>query len=117
MSEIPAEGLLLESQKQEIEILAEGLTENEVCNYMWGIDFSSLDPAMLPEFRRSYVRGRTRMKIYAINALKQSMHGRNNLQASLAVLTRFAEAFPKIADDEGNVNGKDFNFRIVVDND
>jgi hypothetical protein len=115
--DIPKEGLLRESEKSEIEVLAEGLSKDEVCGYMWGCTYAEIDRAAKADFTRHYTRGRTRMKIYAVNALKQAMHGRQNLQASLAILTRFAEEFPKIADEDGNVVGKDFNFKIVVDGD
>ena len=111
---IPREGILRDSEKAEIEILAEGLTENEVSLYLWGDPYDVLGPAERREFDRAYVRGRTRMKLYAIQALKESMRGRNGLQASLAVLTRFAEAFPQIADGDGNPKGVPFSFRIVA---
>ena len=98
-----------------IEQLAERLTENEVCLYIWGLPLSSLgspDSQASVDFNKAYIRGRTRMKIYAVNALKQACHGRSGLQASLAILTRFGEAWPRLGDAE--TQGKDFNFKIVL---
>ena len=112
--DLPAEGLLTRQQAEEIELLAEGLTENEVSLYIWGKEFAELDEALQPDFRRHYTRGRTRFKIYAVNALKIQMNGRNGLQASLAALTRFAEAWPTVQNEGGSGN---FNFNINLADD
>lgn len=110
MSEIPAEGLLSSLDIQEITHLAEGLTEDEVSLYLWGVPYAELPEHLLPEFRRAYTRGRTQFKVFAINALKSQMHGRQGLQASLGALIRFADAWQPI-DDQSIENGT-FNFQI-----
>lgn len=112
--DLPAEGLLTRANAEEIEILSEGLSENEVSLYIWGKNFDELDEALQPDFRRHYIRGRTRFKLHAINALKMQMNGRNGYQASLAALTRFAESWPKVGEEGG---GGNFNFNINLNDD
>lgn len=107
--DLPSEGLLTRQNAEEIELLAEGLSEDEVSRYIWGKDFAMLDEELQLEFTRHYTRGRTRFKLYAINALKIQMNGRNGFQASLAALTRFAEAWPSVSAENGAGN---FNFNI-----
>jgi hypothetical protein len=115
MHNLPGEPQLTVQQELEIELLAEGLTEEEVCMYLFGESYTSLGGEFLRRFNRAHCRGRTKMKLLAITALKDQMKTRNGLQASLAVLTRFAEAFPKIADSDGNINGAGFSFRVEMD--
>ena len=111
---IPDEGCLTALQRDEIENLAEGLTESEVCLYMWGITPEQMDEALVPEFRRHYTRGRTKFKLHAIHALKAQMNGKQGLQASLAALTRFAEAWPQVNTENA---GGTFSFNINMDAD
>lgn len=117
MNELPGIPQLDPKQELEIESLAEGLTQDEVSLYLWGESYDSLGGELKKKFDRAHCRGRTKMKIHAVNALKEQMKGRNGLQASLAVLTRFAEAFPKIADEDGNIKGAGFSFRVELDDD
>lgn len=103
-----------EEDKLEIKRLAEGLTEDEVCLYMYGVELDQLADDAKADFRREFTRGRTNFKIHAINALKAQMHGRQGLQASLSALTRFGDAWPKISEEAGN---GEFNFKIVLGDD
>ena len=103
-----------EEDKLQIKSLAEGLTEDEVCLYVYGVPFGELNNEAKVDFMMQFTRGRTNLKIHAINALKTQMHGRNGLQASLATLTRFAEAWPSITNEDANGN---FNFKIVLKED
>lgn len=85
--------------QNEIETLSEGLSEDEVSLYLWGITAKELAPDDFKEFTRCYTRGRTRMKIAAVNALKNSMHGKHAMEASLAVLVRFSENWRQLDQD------------------
>lgn len=114
MSDIPSEGFFTESAKLDIEQLAEGLSEDEVCLYLWGEPFSAFtDEASRREFMRLYTRGAVRFKLHAVQALKQQMLGRNGLQASLSALIRFADKWPTLNGADGD--SAKFNFKIVVD--
>lgn len=111
---IPAEGALTRDQLSDIEHLAEGLTESECSNFIWGIEPEQLDEVAYREFKRAFTRGRTKFKLHAVTSLKMQMAGRNGLQASLAALTRFAEAWPKLDKSDGEGS---YNFKIVLDDD
>lgn len=114
-SDIPEDGPFSPSIKLDIEQLAEGLSEDEVCLYLWGVKFEALDEPVKQEFMRYYTRGQVRFKIHAINSLKSQMQGRNGLQASLAALLRFADRWPTMNGADGD--SAKFNFRITVDDD
>lgn len=105
--------MITPDQCSEIEQLAEGLTENEVCLYIYGYEYKDLPGDFKRQFDRAYCRGRTKMKLFAIQALKDQMRGKNGLDASLAVLTRFADAFPKVT-EMANSEGSGFNFRVEL---
>lgn len=113
---IPDEGMLDAATKLEIQQLAEGLTKDEVCQYLWGVTFTELEPPLAREFTIQYTRGRTQFKVHAVNALKSQMHGKNGLQASLAALIRFADAWQPITDASATGNGV-FNFKINLKGD
>jgi hypothetical protein len=98
----------------DIEHLSEGLTENEVCMYLFGHPYEELTNERLIEFNKLHYKGRTKLKIHAITELKKQMTGKTGLQATLIVLTRFAEAFPKYDGNEGGEPGKAFNFKVVL---
>lgn len=115
MSDIPAEGLFSPSIRLDIEQLAEGLSEDEVCLYLWGVKYDTLDESAKQEFMRYYTRGQVRFKMHAINSLKQQMQGRNGLQASLAALLRFADRWPTMNGADGDA--AKFNFKITIDDD
>ena len=104
-----------EEDKLDIRRLAEGLSEDEVSLYVYGVPLGELSEETQRDFMQQFIRGRTNLKIHAINALKTQMHGRQGLQASLATLTRFAEAWPKVGNEESG--GGNFNFRIVLKDD
>jgi len=92
--------------------LAEGLSEAEVLAYM-GMDETDLNEEDLRQFKIEYLKGRAQFKYFAVCKLKESMTGRNGMQASLAALTRFAEEWP--ASESNDHNGVQRNFRIILD--
>lgn len=105
---------LSHDEKVQIQMLAEGLSQKEVCEYLgWDVVELNEDQDRLKEFQTAYNQGRAQFKLYAVNKLKESMSGKTGMQASLAVLTRFAEEWP--TQSEENDLGIQKSFRIVLD--
>jgi hypothetical protein len=92
-SKIPKEGLLSDDDKVEIELLAEGFSIEEVVMYLWGLTSAEIDPELLKEVTRAWVKGRAKLKLFTIAKLKEQMAKKDGLQACLEVLTRFNADF------------------------
>jgi len=100
-------------EEAQIQSLSEGLSKVEVLDYLGKTeeDFSKEDWVV---FEKAWKRGRNALKIHAVQKLKESMSGRNGLQASLATLVRFAEEWPEGSTIDDKISaGK--SFRIVLD--
>lgn len=95
-----------------VQQLAEGLSETEALDYL-GYTLEELTEEELGDFKLAYRQGRAKFKFYAVGKLKESMAGRNGMQASLAALTRFAEEWPSTQNDDHN--GVQRTFKIVLD--
>ena len=104
---------LSEQEKLQIVGLAEGLSKEEVCDFL-EIDYNELSPESQKRFERAYKKGNVIFKIHAIQKLKESMQGRNGFQASLAALSQFAEEWKKTPDEEGSIREAK-SLRIVID--
>lgn len=92
-----------------IENSAGGLSEKEVCDLL-KLDY---DHIQSDEFVKAYRYAQVQMKMQAVNALRNAMVGKQGMESSLAVLTRFADKWPKAPEDSGV--GAKKAFRVVFD--
>ncbi len=104
---------LTPQEEAQIQNLSEGLSQEEVLAYL-GKEPSDYTEEQWIQFQKAWKRGRTMFKVHAVTKLKESMSGRNGLQASLAALIRFADDWPEGSDLEDKL-GSTKSFRIVLD--
>lgn len=91
-----------------IENSAGGLSEQEVCDLL-KLDYDYINT---DEFVKAYKYAQVQMKMQAVNALRNAMVGKQGMESSLAVLTRFADKWPKTADEGPSAKKA---FRVVFD--
>jgi len=92
-----------------IEQFGEGMSQLEACQW-FGLDYSALEQEDRQAFDRAWKKGRSNMIFYAVNKLKEQMHGKNGFQASLAALSQFGTEWTK-ADNIAGVK----SFKIMID--
>jgi hypothetical protein len=95
----------------EIRSLAVGLSKEEVLEY-YGLELGDLPPYDRWFFDVTYARGRLIAKQNATAAMFEAMKGRDQLNASLAYMTRFGNEQWK---EKAGVAGGAKEIRIVVD--
>ena len=91
---------LSESDLQQIENYAAGLTKQEVMDIL-GISQDSLDIESRGMFERAYTKGRALAKARAVESLFRAMSGKNGHNAAVEYLTRTADEWIKT----GNCGG------------
>lgn len=83
--------LLTEKQLEQIQLLSEGLSKQDVLDY-YGLTLERLSDEDTILFNKAYNRGRVNMKLYAVRALKQAMtNSKTGMAASLAALSQLSE--------------------------
>lgn len=97
----------------QIENASGGLSPSEVCDYL-RIDYDGLSDAGKKQFDMAYRYAQAQMKVQAVNMLKTAMVGKQGMEASLAVLTRFGEKWPK-QEGENAPGGVKRAFRVIFD--
>ena len=85
-------GCFSQMDLQQVSLLAEGLSRQEVADYMT-VDLNSLSSLDIAAFDRAYKHGRAKAIYFAYTKLKEATSGRNGHQAALALLNKFADEF------------------------
>ena len=92
--QIAAASTFDQTDLQQISILAEGLSQSEVADYMM-LDLNTLRAPDMVAFNRAYAHGRAKAVYYAYTKLKENCVGRGGTQAALAILARFSNEWKK----------------------
>lgn len=92
-----SDSILTEGDLKLVEQFAESMNPQEACNW-FGIHYKDLLPADKENFDFAFNRGRANIKFFAMNKLKESCAGKQGLQASLAILSRFGEEWEHSAE-------------------
>ena len=100
---------------QEIEDLAAGLEQAEVCNW-YGLELDQVkeSPVDYKYFMIAFLKGRSNAKRKAVSNLFSAMQGRQAKESAISYLARFSESWKEPVASDSSPAGK-FSFKVELD--